>query len=73
MAPNPGSKTITEWMGVFSQLYSEPDSKRTPEQLWIAVMAHSSSIGEEIRKVHFPRLLKFAAHAFCWLCSFVNR
>ena len=73
MAPNPSPKTITQWMEVFSKLYSEPDSKRTPEQLWIAVMAHSSSIGEEIRKVHFPELLKYAAHAFCWLCSFVNR
>jgi hypothetical protein len=67
------SRSITEWMEVFRELYSEADSKRTPEQMWIAVMAHTSSIGESIRRVAFESLLDSAAHTFCWLCSFVNR
>lgn len=73
MAPNPSPKTITQWMEAFSKLYSEPDSKRTPEQLWVAVTAHSSMIGECIRRYHFKKLLQYAAHTFCWLSSFVNR
>jgi hypothetical protein len=66
-------KSITDWMRIFKELYSIADSKRTPEQMWIAVMAHTSSIGESIRKVAFESLLKSAAHTFCWLCSFVNK
>ena len=65
-------RSITEWMEVFKELYSEVDSKRTPVQMWTAVMAHTSSIGESIRKVAFKDLMKSAAHTFCWLCSFVN-
>jgi hypothetical protein len=60
-------------MKVFKELYSTADSERTPEQMWIAVMAHTSTIGESIRKVAFESLLKSAAHTFCWLCSFVNK
>jgi hypothetical protein len=66
-------KTIKQWMEVFSELYSETDSDRTPEQMWIAVMAHTSSIGEAIRKSAFESLMDSAAHTFCWLCSFVNK
>jgi hypothetical protein len=66
-------RSIKEWMDVFSELYSQADSERTPEQMWIAVMAHTSSIGESIRKVAFESLLNYAAHTFCWLCSFVNK
>ena len=66
-------RSIKDWERIFSDLYSEADSKRTPEQMWIAVMAHSSSIGESIRMFAFERLMKSAAHTFCWLCSFVNR
>ena len=66
-------RSIKDWMGIFSELYSEADSKRTPEQMWIAIMAHSSSIGESIRRYNFQELLKYAAHTFCWLCSFINK
>jgi hypothetical protein len=67
-------KSIYEWQEIFSELYSpEADCKRTPEQMWIAVMAHASSIGESIRRVAFENLLDSAAHTFCWLCSFVNK
>jgi len=65
--------SIKKWSEMFSELYSQADSKRTPEQMWIAVMAHTSSIGENIRKVAFKELLNSAAHTFCWLCSFVNK
>lgn len=64
-------KTIKTWMEVFEELYGNADSNRTPEQMWTAVMAHTSSIGESIRKVAFRDLMKSAAHTFCWLCSFV--
>jgi len=60
-------------MEIFKDIYSKPDSKTTPEQMWIAVMAHSSSIGESIRKFSFESLLNSTSHTFCWLCSFVNK
>jgi hypothetical protein len=66
-------RPIKEWMDIFSQIYSQVDYKRTPEQIWIAIMAHSSSIGEAIRRFAFQELLCSAAHTFCWLCSFVNK
>ena len=65
--------SIKNWMKLFSDLYSKSDSTRIPEQLWIAVMAHSSSIGESIRTIKFPDLLYSATHTFCWLCSFINK
>lgn len=66
-------KTIKQWADVFSELYAEADCKRTPEQMWIAVMAHTSQIGESIRRFAFEKLINSAAHTFCWLCSFVNK
>jgi len=66
-------KPIAEWVEVFNELYSKVDSKRTPEQMWTAVMAHTSSIGESIRKVAFKDLMRSAAHTLCWLCSFVSK
>jgi len=67
------NRSITKWMKDFKKLYADADSKRTPEQMWIAVMAHSSQIGESIRKFAFDDLLYSSAHTFCWLCSFVNK
>lgn len=67
------SRSINDWAKIFSELYGEADSERTPEQMWIAVMAHTSQIGESIRRFAFENLLKSAAHTFCWLCSFVNK
>ena len=66
-------RKIKDWMTIFSDIYSEADADRSPEQIWIAIMAHTSSIGESIRTVSFERLLNSAAHTFCWLCSFVNK
>jgi hypothetical protein len=43
-----------------------------PEDLWVATMAHCSSMGEAIRRVNYRDLVKFAAHCFCWICSYVN-
>jgi hypothetical protein len=67
------SKRIKEWQDVFRAVYRNADSNRTPEQMWIAVMAHSSQIGESIRRFAFESLLNSAAHTFSWLCSFVNK
>jgi len=64
---------VQEWSNVFSGIYSQADSERSPEQIWIAVMAHTSSIGESIRRVSFMELMDTAAHTFCWLCSFLNK
>lgn len=66
-------RPIKDWMETFSDIYSESDSKRTPEQIWIAIMAHASTIGESIRNVSFEKLIDSAAHTFCWLCSFINK
>ena len=73
MQVNTEGKPITDWMQVFSKLYSTPDAGRTPEQIWVAVMAHASAMGECVRRYAFRELLGKAAHEFCWLCSFVNR
>lgn len=63
--------TITEWMDVFQKLYEPVDSPRSPLQMWVAATAHFSGIGEAIRRMHFTDLMQSAAHAFCWMCSFV--
>ena len=65
-------KKIREWAAIFGNIYRNTDKQRTPEQIWIAIMAHASSMGESIRTISFETLLNSAAHTFCWLCSFVN-
>ena len=65
-------RKITDWTGGFVKLYHEPDSNRRPEEFWNATMAHVSSIGEAIRRTHYKELIKSAAHAFCWMCSYVD-
>ena len=66
-------KSIAEWENVFAHIYSDVDSRRTPEQMWTAVMAHSSAIGESVRKVAFHDIIKAASSTFCWLASFTNK
>lgn len=65
--------TIVEWANMFKNLYAEVDAPRKPEEYWNAVMAHISSIGEAIRRSHYPELLKSAASTFCWLCSYITK
>lgn len=66
-------RTIKEWMTGFQSLYGEADKNRSPEQIWIATMAHCSATGEAIRRFHFADLIDSMAHSFCWICSFVNK
>jgi hypothetical protein len=74
MAAGQQEKTIREWMQIFKTLYSEADSKKTPQAVWSAAIAHCSAIGESIRTTTLKKgLLTSAAHAFCWICSFLNR
>lgn len=61
---------IRDWAAAFDKLYAEPDSKRSPEEIWIATMAHCSSIGEAIRKSDFVELMERAVRTFCWLLSY---
>lgn len=58
---------ISKWADALSKLYSVPDSARSPEEIWIASMAHCASIGEAIRKSDYVELMEFAARAFCWM------
>ena len=67
------SKTIVEWADQFGILYSEPDKGRTPEEIWLGAMKHCTDMGENIRRVAYDDLMKSAAHAFCWLLSFVTK
>jgi hypothetical protein len=62
--------SIDDWAEGFRKLYEGPDSMRSPEEIWIATMAHCSSIGEAIRKYDYVELMGFAARAFCWMLSF---
>jgi hypothetical protein len=39
--------------------------------MWVAATAYFSAMGEAIRRMHFADLMHSAAHAFCWMCSFV--
>ena len=65
-------RLIKEWMHDFAELYSDSDKERSPEEFWIATMSYCSVIGESIRRINYPRLMKAAAHAFCWICSYVH-
>jgi hypothetical protein len=66
-------RPVLEWTKCFRSLYETQDLCRRPEEFWNATMAHFSSIGESIRKNHYPDLLRYSAHSFCWMCSFVQR
>lgn len=66
-------RAINEWMKGFQTLYGEADKNRSPEQIWIATMAHCSATGEAIRRFNFADLIDSMAHSFCWICSFVNK
>lgn len=65
-------RKMTDWSSGFKKLYDNPDKDRQPEEFWNATMAHLSGIGEAIRKTHYKDILKSAAHAFCWMCSYVE-
>jgi len=61
---------INNWAEALGKLYKEPDANRTPEEMWIATMAHCSSIGEAIRKSEYVELMESAARTFCWMLSY---
>jgi hypothetical protein len=66
-----GEKTINEWMEVFRTIYADVDSKRSPVDMWVAATSYFTKLGEAIRSMDFYNLMKSAAHAFCWMCSFM--
>ncbi len=66
-------RTINEWAEGFAKLYEVPDKYRTPEEIWLGAMKHCTAIGEAIRKTDYDELMKEAAHAFCWILSFVKK
>ncbi len=66
-------RNLGDWVEAFANLYKEPDSKRDPEHIWMAAMAHFSHVGEAIRKYDFLEIHKTSAHAFCWICGFINK
>lgn len=63
-------KPIGDWTEVFRQIYEGVDSSRSPVEMWVAAAAHFSKVGEAIR-MDFAELMKYAAHGFCWMCSFL--
>lgn len=67
----PDDLTILGWIKVFKEIYEEVDRSRSPVEMWVAATAHFTTIGEAIRRMHFAALMQGAAHAFCWMCSFV--
>lgn len=69
-ARNGSPYLISLWASALDKLYEGPDSRRSPEEIWIAAMAHCSSIGEAIRKSDFVELMSFAVRAFGWMLSF---
>lgn len=73
MSDEEKERKISEWMKVFQGVYSDSDLNRSPEQIWIAIMAYCSKIGESIRISSFLELIRYAAHVFCWLCSYINK
>jgi hypothetical protein len=74
MAEAPSERSIKEWMATFELLYADADSRRTPEAVWNAAIGHCNTMGESIRTMTLKKgLLTAAAHAFCWMCSFLNR
>ena len=65
-------RKVKEWCQELEKLYGQADNNRRPEDLWIATMGHCSAVGEGIRRVSYSDLINSAAHAFCWMCSYVN-
>ncbi len=65
--------SITDWTEKFKAIYGENDKEKNIEQIWIALSAHCSAIGESIRKYDFTELLDEAAHSFCWMCTYINK
>lgn len=72
---NTGSneRLVSEWCNEFSTLYEKHDKNRTPQEIWISVMAYGSQIGEAIRRVNYVELIDAAAHFFNWMCTFIAK
>lgn len=66
------ARNVKEWCDDFGKLYRQVDDTRKPEDLWVATMGHCSAVGEGIRRVNYNDLISSAAHAFCWMCSYIN-
>ena len=71
--PIQSDRPIRDWIKDFQKLYAPADKKRSPVEMWVAATAHFTIMGEAIRRMHFSKLMKAAAHAFCWMSSFVLR
>ncbi len=67
------NRLIIEWTEDFAVLYMNKDKYRSPEEIWISSMAYFSQIGESIRRIEYKGLIKAAAHAFCWMCTFISK
>jgi NTP pyrophosphatase (non-canonical NTP hydrolase) len=63
---------IADWEGTFEGLYGQANEGRPIEQIWVAVMAQCSELGEGLRKGNLQEILVEAADVFEWLCTFVS-
>jgi len=53
--------------------YNKHDQYRNPEEIWLSLLAYGSVIGENVRRAEYEKLITKAAHAFCWLCTFITK
>ena len=68
-----GDLSIAQWTKKFGALHKPANERRRPEEFWIAITAHSSALGECVRRSSYRELFARAAHLFCWLCSYVQK
>ncbi|MCK4394815.1 hypothetical protein KAX17_18100 [Candidatus Bipolaricaulota bacterium] len=66
------SHTVAQWESIFDDLYGAVNRGRPIEQIWVAVMAQCSELGEGLRKGNLQEILVEAADVFEWLCTFVT-
>lgn len=65
--------TLDQWQEEFWCVYSEPDKERDLHKTWSMAYEDATRVGEAIRENNMENCLKYLAHTFCWIASFVAK
>lgn len=67
------SATLDHWLEEFWSVYSTPDLERDLHRTWSMAYEDATRVGEAIRENKPKNCLKYLAHTFCWIASFVAK
>ena len=65
--------TLDHWKDEFRAIYDQQDKTRDIHKTWSMAYEDATRVAEAIRENNLKNCVKYLAHTFCWIASFVAK